>query len=171
MPYTDEKIVRQIIQESFEDTIYPGDDKLVGHDPRYSILPIYKKLLRGKSWKELLHKLENMKVRPLLSYQLIFVYISDEAYCYYAPAFLIRCLEPGTDMFGNNLLFTLNPIHYQDDSEARFARRMQLFSDRQKHAIAVAVDYMVSPYMEEERKLGDLEYVQLWEYWSQWLAA
>jgi hypothetical protein len=51
----------------------------------------------------------------------------------------------------------------------RFVRLMPLFSDRQKHAIALAVDYMHGESMEYYRELKENRMLPYLEYWSQWL--
>jgi hypothetical protein len=167
MPYSDKETVVKIIKESFEDTPYPGDYHIFEAVEDLDI-PDFLKILRGKHWKETLSILEKLEGPSLLFYQTMFDFMTREALYYFTPAFLIIAMQPGSDMFGEFFLSQLDPNPPEYDVE-RFSQLMQLFSDRQKQAIALAVDYSMSDYKEEYLQYEDEDHLRILEYWSQWI--
>jgi hypothetical protein len=165
----DQETIVKLIHESFEDVVYPGDDQLFEdvYDPD---IPAFSKILRGKHWKETLGILANFELEEFLFHSSMFSFMTPEALHYFTPAFLIIPIEHQSDLFGDNFGSKLMP----DDSEwsqQRFSQLTSLFSARQKHAIAVALDYLHGEHKEFYRQTRNHHILQYLEYWSQWLEA
>jgi hypothetical protein len=166
----------KMIEESFRDTVYPGDDNLFSdvYDPD---IPAFSEILLGKHWKETLSILEPLETPSLLFYETIFYSMTPESLHYYTPAFLIIALDEKSDVFGDTFLKRLNPMDPSLDEEhveyhaSRFSQLMQLFSLRQKQAVATTLQYIYSNYDDVVKEVieSDFPYRNIYSYWSQWL--
>jgi hypothetical protein len=167
MPYSDKETVIKTIKESFEDAVYPGDDNLFSDFNSLDILA-FSEILRGKHWKETLSILEKQEGAALYFYEEMFYLLTPEALHYFTPAFLIIAMDPESDMVGDHFEHQLKPNGSEWQTQ-RFSQLIPLFSDRQKHAVTLAVDYMHGEYKEDYRRLGQDCMVQYLEFWSQWI--
>lgn len=176
----------QIIRESFNEAVYPGDDNLIVDmlgDPDGEP---FKELLCGRTWQETLTVLEDLKGGDLYFYSSIFSFMTPAAFHYYTPTFLITALRPDTDIVGESFLMDLKPPEPSDRFDnaqkqyrrQRFAELTSLYSDRENRAIALTLRFMEeeeqaleSQWAEENKERPDSYHYfrDYWPYWSQWL--
>ena len=69
---TREEDIIRIIEESFIDVPYPGDDNLFESDVYDPDITDFEELLIGRNWKEVLHILESLEEWKLLFYNTMF---------------------------------------------------------------------------------------------------
>lgn len=76
-----------VIEKTFEDVEYPGDDNLAAYKDNWESI-YFAKAVKGKHWKELSKDV-------LLKYEDSLNQLTPEAIRFYMPAFLIAELSPG----------------------------------------------------------------------------
>ena len=147
----------KFIEECFSDTIYPGDDNLFKdyYDPD---IPTFKRIVRGKHWKETFALLDKLDGSDFQFFHNMYPFLTNEALHFYAPAFLtISLVKANPDVFADAFFSALD-FERNEPDPTPFADLMRLFSARQKQAIALTMRCL---YGDEDISLG--------QYWSQWL--
>lgn len=140
----DERTIKQIICKAFAQIPYPGDNYIVDNYPwddseRNAVLEYF----IGKSWGDINYKRLNHDYEMDPSACLSFM--SDQAYRYYLPAFLLLCLESydEADIIVNNVIYSLSP---PEDSHSnamkKFLSRMSEFTLEQKTSIRSFLEYI-----------------------------
>lgn len=120
------RLLREQIAHAFADVPYPGDDNIGYSHEDYESESITQ-WLRGRHWSEL-------RLDSLLEHNGSLLFMTDEAYRYYLPAYLLACLEDAPDMVYEDLLATLTPVD-EYPLMRNFLARVQGLTDVQKEAI------------------------------------
>jgi hypothetical protein len=101
--------LRSEVERAFAARAYPGDDRIVEQRPWDDReINDVAALLRGKQWREV--TLEVLQRYPRRPFECM-LYTTVEGFCYYLPAFLLVCLEPGIPAHNvaDSLVFYLTP--------------------------------------------------------------
>lgn len=151
-------IVR-IIDESFRDISPPASsDPIIGQHPEAEQ---FLRLISDKNWMDFLHILETDDNGR--TYGQMFFFMTPQAYHYFAPALLIFSMNAKADFLAPAFLGSLLPSGSKYRQEA-IMERLNLFTEEQKHAIALVVDYYYRRYgttLQEDEELV--------AYWAPWL--
>jgi hypothetical protein len=158
--------LRQLIYDAFMNTIYPGDEHIVGgFSPPLMPEPreVYN-LYHGKSWKE---KEADSKFCYSEGYATP-TFLSPEAFRYYLPAYMIAMSNPkwnwDTEWLSDNFLYYL---HNKNKYSYKFCELSKL-TNTQAQCVAFFLNYLVS----NEEQYGDLAIealVILDDYWKKFL--
>ena len=159
----------EVINESFSKTIPPDDnaDAIFGpgwHPEQESFM----EMIHGKDWKGFLEVLETSDQAQV--YGRMFNFMTPYAYHYYAPAFLIFSMNEEADILADAFLSSLHGAGSEfvtqgrEHQQQRIQERLIQFSESQKHAIALVIDYYYrinGAYLPDQQNLV--------VSWSKWL--
>ncbi|MCW3059748.1 MAG: hypothetical protein JWQ02_1569 [Capsulimonas sp.] len=146
----DKRKIRNQIIEAFKDTLYPGDTHLVQLDHTYypDFDRVYR-LIRGKSWPDLLKDLDSLKKGPSLNqYSHIFSCATPQACHYYLPALLITTMDLGrSGNVGGYLLMFLDDLSLDRGALRSDDKLMlELISSEQRQSIRSFLVYLIDKY-------------------------
>lgn len=163
---TAEEVIQQI-EAAFAGETYPGDDRIVERldwesiDERAAFL--------GKHWRDAIDP-------DFLMAHRLFCFFSLEGLRFYLPAYLIGLLrfpKEGLEWSGS-LLGVLYPSdRWERESRwlPRWEQLMQTFSRQQKHAVRLALEYLLATEPEiwttNEPPANELK-LELANYWGWW---
>jgi hypothetical protein len=140
--------VRKSISESFADTEYPGDSRLVVLDPEtdYDSGQIFERL-QIHTWQQLLSHLEGIDGPDLYWYSSVYTMLTPEAFIYYLPAFLIVCMDlDRVDTVSSYLVYRMLDSKYTPGIYTALA----LLPVQQRSAIRLWVRYLDQEYPKSE---------------------
>ncbi len=166
--YTPE-LIEQQIKQAFADTRYPGDDKIVlgGYDDEYEIEGI-KTTFLGQNWQD-------MTSEMLHRYSATFAFLTEKAYRYYLPAYLLELLDwtEGKGMHPRNVdvIHHLRPPYDTPGDTSQRARDIMLsrysgFTFAQCEAIRKFLEYLSKRLPEHYREEKEDVYHALNDFWN-----
>ncbi len=119
--------IAQLIRDAFSITPYPGDNQISGDDP-FDGLSV-QEAFRGKHWRD-------VSLELLLNHHDKLPFMSDEAYRFYLPAYLLGILFHFEELdgysFPHQLFRTLAPPGIGTDA---FLRKVNIFAPQEMEAI------------------------------------
>ncbi len=124
-----EKKLITVIEETFADVDYPGDDHLAASKERWESVK-FAEAIRGKHWKEL--------SEDILYYADDLTWLTPEAIRFYLPAFLIPVLKPCG--YSDWVYWFLQPLYPPGSKHAeRFRYKLSAFSAEEKAVLRAFV--------------------------------
>lgn len=161
----------RLVEESFSDSVSPGEreeDIFAVYDLD---IPQFMEMIKSKDWKGFLRVLETSEFALSQFYGQMVSFMTPKAFHYFAPAFLIFSMNEEADMvpivfFGH--LYP-DPKFYRGQPE-RVRQLVALFSEPQKRAIALVVDYYsgsMYPFNSLQGFTGWCSRLRF--YWRRWM--
>jgi hypothetical protein len=167
--------ITQFIEESFPDSLRPPDDDLFeAYEPA---IPQFLEMIEGKDWKGFLHVLETAEFSTVQFYGSLIGYMTPETFIYFTPALLIYSMNEDADMVADSFFWQLSP---SKNAEEVYSTKLQAvldtFSDQQKRAVALVVDYYTRQDYVINKDTGMKDYSPMYEdygpllnLWMPWL--
>jgi hypothetical protein len=161
---TDEQIqeVVRLVESSFENRPYPGDDNIGVHDIEEGFM--------GKRWKDITHQL-------LWNHRDEIGSLTPDAFRYYLPAFLLAVLQSSEKLDAFPIIFIPYLIPPVSISHDKYVKKEQIFialdslTAEQKRTVGICLNMIAELYpgdkwstFEEHRK----QLAQAVEFWSQY---
>lgn len=139
------RLLINVIQKAFTDTPYPGDDN-IGYSTTDFDGIRHTEVLRGKHWKEISLEI----IQPI---DLSLYFVTDDAFVFYLPAFLLASLEADADSVYDHVMFVLTLPSDTSSYAPLFRRIVAILSMAQKEAIRSYLEY---------RSYETTEYDKIW---------
>ena len=155
--------ITQKVEESFSGVEKPDKDNFFEvYDPSE---PEFLEILEGKDWGDFLHFLETAEFSQTQFYGSMISYMTVEAFYYFTPAYLIFSMNENADTVVYTFFSRLypQPETYEPDPDP-FPQLLELYSDEQRHAIALVVNHCTS-----DGKMSGGDMLALREFWTRWL--
>ena len=151
------------VRESFQDNVAPSFGERDIFEVNDGGIPEFMNMIKGRDWQGLLDYLEKSEPNLARRYGGMVVFMTPEAFHYFAPALLIYCTSDHADTLVHTFFGCLY-IHGPRDLKRWHRKVFGLFTNREKRAVAIVISYM----MASDRFSGELE-VALQNYWKFWL--
>ena len=161
----------RIVEESFRDSVSPGEEESDLFEVYDLAIPHFLEMIQGKDWKGFLHVLETCEFSMAQFYGGMVYFMTPQAFHYFAPAFLIFSLNEKADVLADAFFGHLypQPESYESQPE-RVPQLIALFSEPQKRAVALVVDYYTRLMYPKNYARGlDESSIDLRRYWESWM--
>ena len=144
-----EEAISKLITSAFSDAVYPGDDALVNHSENHLEKQQIADFFRGRKWKGI--SLDILHEEYIGDESACLFFMTREAIAYYAPAFMLICLEQyeDADLIPDTVISVLTtPTIGNEDCHA-LTRWAANFDDRQRMAIDSFLKHMRKKHPED----------------------